>query len=81
MASEGEQIEVQYDYEQYLRFRSLNAVLCALIPWTGIWFLVGITVAAVGYAARPEAPVVGLDPVGRAYDLQILTDKPATKGM
>lgn len=70
--SDNHRDESEYDYERYLRIRSLNASLSALAPWAYAWMLVGITIAGYGYASRPEAVLVGLDPAGRSHSVQTI---------
>lgn len=69
----------EFDYERYLRVRSLNSILCRMVPWAFGWLSIGVVVAVVGYSTRPNAAVIGLDPVGRAYSLQIIGEA-APKG-
>ncbi|MFJ1470248.1 hypothetical protein [Massilia orientalis] len=63
---------VENDYEDYLRQRSLNAVLTTSAVISSIWFAVGIVFLAVGVWVWPAANAVGMDPAGREHPLTVI---------
>lgn len=60
------------DYQEYVRLRSLNRILVVLAPYAGALMIVGAVVMAAGYVLQPDAEVVGVDPAGRAWALNIV---------
>lgn len=70
------------DYQEYVRLRSLNRALVNSAPWAGAWMVIGSLTLVAGYLIRPAAELVGVDPQGRAWELNFVdrAGHPVKKG-
>lgn len=64
------------DYQEYVRQRSLNAVLIKSAMVSGAWLVVCSIALVVAILVRPGAGVVGMDPAGREHVL-VLVEPPS----
>ena len=63
---------VESDYETYLKQRALSIVLVKASVVSAVWLAIGAATLGAAAMVRPDADVVGMDPVGREHPIVVM---------